>query len=83
MIWLNIKHYLPKGYIRGNFAINLEVDVKILSGVILFFILTGCATTTFTRKAYVKRDRFGEGPVIDMRNMESYNQRKFEDRSEN
>lgn len=46
----------------------------------IFLTASSCASATFTRKAYVKRDRYGEAPVIDMRNMESFNQRKFEER---
>ncbi|MEZ4742964.1 MAG: hypothetical protein R3B45_11035 [Bdellovibrionota bacterium] len=39
--------------------------------------LHGCVGGTFTSKAFMKRDRFGESPVVDMRDMISLNEKKF------
>ena len=53
-----------------------------ISTAFLFMIaslfLANCVSGTFTQKGFVKRDRFGESPVVDMRDMVSLNEKIFE-----
>jgi hypothetical protein len=55
--------------------------MKVLNSIFLvlaalFFV--SCVSGTFTQKTFVKRDRFGESPVVDMRDMVSLNEKIFE-----
>lgn len=47
------------------------ISLTMLTAIIL---LTSCVGGTYTSKLYIKRDRFGESPVVDLRNMISHNE---------
>ncbi len=51
---------------------------RVIIFAVATMILGSCVSGTFTTAAYVKRDRFGESPVVDMRDMISLNEKRLE-----
>jgi hypothetical protein len=50
--------------------------------IVTAIFATSCVSGTFTSTVFVKRDRFGESPVVDMRDMISLNEKRFEKKKE-
>ncbi len=52
-------------------TIKTEETMKVILFAIMASMLTGCVTYNLTGKVYMKRDRYGESPVVDLRDMAS------------
>jgi hypothetical protein len=52
--------------------------MKITFLALTMLFASSCVSGTFTGTVFVKRDRFGESPVVDMRDMISLNEKRYE-----